>query len=161
MPMPKTSAPATKLPKATIPTELDPLAAVVLQALPKISDEQRAGVGCGEHEVDMTLTLRVRGMLSVGVDATTTQVNRLKPWELCKLLANRVPPAVLAECIDSAIAAAKATSKDDPAVVAMEAEADDLKTRVEAAMEQAGCTVQQTRRGACSLKGSVEIKVRE
>lgn len=147
-----------KLPAAVIPDDLDPLAAVVLQALPKISDEQRSGVSSGDHDIDMTITIRVAGKLKIGADTTTTQVNKLKPWTLAKLLANHVSADVLNDCIDQALRAAKGS---DAAVDAMEAEADALKARAEAVFEQAGMTVSVPRKGSAKLVGELSVSVQE
>jgi hypothetical protein len=156
------SAPAT-LAKAALPADLDSLAAVILSALPSCSDEQREDIRAGDHKVDLTLTVRVQGELRVGEDNTVQQVNTLKPWTLCKLLADKVSASVLEDCITMALAASKAgrIGREEPAVVAMEAEADSLKARVEAVFQQAGQTVTKTRKGSVRLHGEVSVEVEE
>jgi hypothetical protein len=154
------SAPAT-LAKAALPADLDSLAAVILNALPGCTDEQREDIIAGDHKVDMVLTVRVQGELRVSEDSSVEQVNKLKPWTLAKLLANKVPREVLEDCIGQALAAAKSNSKDDPAVASMEAEADDLKDRVEAVFQQAGMSVTKIRKGSVRLHGSVAVEVEE
>ncbi|MCF1193384.1 hypothetical protein LRR18_17475, partial [Mangrovimonas sp. AS39] len=84
-----------KLSPAELPINLDPLAAVVLAALPGATDEQRDALSGGDHEVDLVFTLRIKGKLVIGPDTSTAQVNKLKPWTLCKLLANKLPQGVL------------------------------------------------------------------
>lgn len=148
------------LPKAELPADIDSLAAVVLASLPS-SKTARDDIRAGDHDVDLQVTLRIRGVLKVGPDTSATQINKLKPWNLAKLLANRVPSEVLMECINMALAAATSDEKTDPAVVAMEAEADDLKTRVEAVFEQAGMAVKAPRRGSVRLHGDIDVRVRE
>jgi hypothetical protein len=155
------TAKAPSLPKAELPHNIDSLAALVLASLPGVEDDQRDDVGAGDHKVDMVFTVRVCGELRVGADTTTKQVNRLKPWTLARLLANKVPAAVLDECIGMALSAAKSSGKESPQVAAMEAEADDLKGRVEAVFEQAGQTVDQTRRGSVRLHGTIGVEVAE
>jgi hypothetical protein len=154
------SAPAT-LAKAALPADLDSLAALILSSLPGCTDEQREDIVAGNHPVDMKLTVSIKGEVRVGEDNTVTQVNKLKPWSFAKILANHVSREVLHDCIGQAIAAAQSNSKDDPAVVAMEAEADDLKARVEAAFEQAGQTVVKVRKGSVRLHGEVSVEVEE
>jgi hypothetical protein len=153
--------PATnKLPKAALP-EMDSLAAIVLSTIPGPDKSVREDVRAGAHQVDLTYKIRVCGELRVGEDAPVTQVNKLKPWALAKLLADKVSPAVLDECIHMALAAATAPAQDDARVEAMEAEADNLKARVEAVFIQAGSVVRQTRKGSTSLHGSITVEVEE
>jgi hypothetical protein len=142
-------------------TNLDPLVALILAALPAPTDDQKDGVGAGEHAVAMDIHVKVLGELRVGPSTTTRQVNKLKPWNLVKLLADKCSKADLQECLDTAIAASKAASAEAPAVLVMEAEADDLKARVEAAMEQAGEAVLVERRGSIRLHGTVTVEVQE
>ena len=154
------SAPAT-LAKAALPADLDSLAAVILSALPSCTDEQREDVIAGDHKVDMVLTVRVQGELRVSEDNTVQQVNKLKPWTLAKLLADKVSANVLDECIHMALAAAKADPRDKHIIDAMEGEADNLKARVEAVFEQAGATVTKVRKGSVRLHGEVSVEVEE
>lgn len=154
------SASAT-LAKAALPADLDSLAAVILSALPSCTDEQREDLKAGDHKVDMEITLRVQGELRVAEDNTVQQVNKLKPWTLAKLLADKVSASVLDECIHMALAAAKSDPRDKHIIDAMEAEADNLKARVEAVFEQAGATVAKVRKGSVRLHGSVEVEVAE
>lgn len=158
-----TKAKPSKLSAAELPLNLDPLAAVVLAALPGATDEQRDALSGGDHEVDMEILLRVRGKLAIGPDTPVRQVNKLKPWTLVKLLANKLPQAALDECIDRAIAVAKAPKGSEEAAAAvMEEDAgEEMKARVEAAFEQAGQAVDKIRRGSVRLLGSVEVEVRE
>jgi hypothetical protein len=149
-----------KMPKVDL-SHLDPLVALILSALPSPTDEQKDGVGVGEHALDLDIRIRVRGELRVGPATTTRQVNKLKPWNLVKLLADKVSKDDLQACLDTAIAASKAANAGAPAVLTMEAEADDLKARVEAAMEQAGDAVLVERRGGIRLVGDVDVSVRE
>ena len=152
--------PAT-LPKAELPANLDPLAALVVATLPSAPDGARDALSAGTHPVDMVITVRVRGELRVGQDTMTTQVNKLKPWHLARLLANRVPKDVLEDCIGMAIDAAQCDDKEDPRVVAMEAESDDIKMRVEEAFTNAGLVVRGIKRGSIRLHGSIEVEVDE
>jgi hypothetical protein len=143
-----------KLPAVAIPGDLDPLAAVVLQSLPKISDDQRAGVGCGDHAVALDIRIRVNGILKVGPDTDVSQVNALKPWQLCKLLANRVPPKVLDDILGEAIQAVKDGRDicDD---------GDDIKDRVVDRFLMAGCACTIVRKGSCKLVGELAVEVVE
>lgn len=156
----KSNKPAS-LPKAELPANLDPLAAMVIGTLPGIPEGARSGLSAGTHPVDLTLTVRVRGELRIGQDTMTNQVNKLKPWHLARLLANRVPKDVLADCIGMAVDAAKCDDKEDPRVVAMEAESDDIKMRVEEAFQDAGLVVRQIKNGSVRLHGSIEVEVDE
>lgn len=153
-------ATAAKLPKPDLST-CDPLVALILASLPSPTDDQKDGVGVGEHALDLDIRIRVRGELRVGQSSEVQQVNKLKPWTLVKLLADKVSKDDLQACLDTAIAASKAKNAEAPEVLAMEAEADDLKSRVEAAMEQAGESVTIVRRGSVRLLGDVSVEVRE
>lgn len=147
-----------RLPKAELPSDIDPLALLALHALPSPTEEQRDALSAGEHPVDVYINLHIVGTLTVGASSMTTQINKLKPWTLARLLADHVSDDVLGSCINAAICAAK-----DPhhGTEVMEAEADELKVRAEAAFEQAGLAVRQPKRGSVRLFGTVAASVYE
>lgn len=149
-----------KLSAAELPTNLDPLHALVLASLPGATDEQRDALSGGDHEVDLDIRIRVQGKLTIGADCVTTQVN-LIPWmEFAALLANQLPQAKVDEALDRAIAVAK-QGRDSVAAEALKGEADNLKARIEAAFEQAKLMVSKTRRGSVRLLGTVDVDVKE
>lgn len=95
---------------------------------------------------DVDALVRITGHLKVGGDTLTRQVNKLCPWALVKLLADRLPTAVVDECFDQAVRAAVKGEDIDPG--------DELKARTEASIDQLSPLITQVRRGSVRFIGT-------
>lgn len=125
----------------------DPLIRCALNAMPELEPEVRAGVSCGEHEVDFTL--HFKGRLKVGADSLAKQVNKLQPWTLVKILAGKMSDELFTKCLDEAVCAAVANSEMPSG--------DDIKDRVQAAIDQISPHITTLRKGSVRFFGAVEI----
>jgi hypothetical protein len=143
-----------KQPKPDL-SNLDPLHAVVLSTLPGPTDAQKDGVGVGDHSIDLNYRVRVTGILRVGQSSETSQVNMMKPWALCKKLANHVPPAVLDDILGEFIQAIKDGRDVD------EDDGSDLKDRVLDRFLLAGCACTIVKRGSVRFLGEADVQVEE
>lgn len=117
---------------------------VALASLPKADDTVRNRLPGGTHNIDALI--RITGQLTVGGDTLTRQVNKLCPWALVKLLADRLPTTVVDECFDQAVRAAVKGEDIDPG--------DELKARTEASIDQLSPIITQVRRGSVRFLGT-------
>lgn len=134
----------TKTPDTTYATLASAQLAVALASLPKVEDDTRDAVRAGTYDIDQLI--RITGHLKVGGDTMTRQVNKLCPWALVKLLADRLPTTVVDECFDQAVVAAVKGVDLDPG--------DELKARTEASIDQLSPIITQVRRGSVRFIGT-------
>ena len=102
-------APTTEQAEAPAPDSLAALPASVLLALASAAkaaaEVARPGIAAGEYPAVADLHLRLTGVVSVGRDTTTTQVQAVSPWLLLRLALSRLNAATAEKLVQEAVTA--------------------------------------------------------
>ena len=126
--------------------DLQALTALALTGLPGCPGDIRSTARPGEYPVD--LTVHLKGVVKVGEDNLVRQVNKVHPWALVALLADKVNRQTLEQVIGEAVALAN--DGKDPENL------PTIKAMAEQAMERIAVTTVITRKGAVKFAGQVE-----